>query len=447
MHTIDRETPLAPQAALDALRARILADGFPFLLDLSASRGSYLHDELSGRDFLDFYSFFASQPIGLNHPRMQELAFREALLEAATTKVANPDMYTRHYVDFVRTFDRVAGLPGFEHFFFVDGGALAVENALKVAFDWKVRRNLAAGRGELGHAVIHFRQAFHGRSGYTLSLTNTHDPRKTMYFPKFPWPRIDNPAIDHRLPEERRAADVAAREQAAIAQIERAVAERGHDLAALIIEPIQGEGGDNHFRPEFLARLRELCDRHEMLLVFDEVQCGMGITGRMWCCEHFDVRPDVLCFGKKTQVCGLMAGGRVDEVADNVFKVPSRINSTFGGNLADMVRSAQYLRIIEDQRLVDNAAAVGQYLLEGLRRLAARHAGVSAVRGRGLMCAFDLPEEKLRNDLRRACFERRMLVLGCGAASVRFRPVLDVDRATIDAGLAILDEALTAVGA
>ncbi len=447
MHKIEREPAQSPQAALDALRARILADGFPFLLDLEASRGSYLRDELTGRDFLDFYSFFASQPIGLNHPRMHEADFQAKLLSAATTKVANPDMYTRHYADFVRTFDRVAGMPGFEHFFFVDGGALAVENALKAAFDWKVRRNLSAGRGEIGHGVVHFRQAFHGRSGYTLSLTNTHDPRKTMYFPKFPWPRIDNPALNHRLAPSERGADAARREALALRQIEAAVAEHGHHLAAMIIEPIQGEGGDNHFRPEFLAALREACDRHDLLLIFDEVQCGMGITGRMWCCEHFDVRPDILCFGKKSQICGLMAGRRIDDVPDNVFKVPSRINSTFGGNLADMVRAAQYLRIIEEERLVDQAAEVGAHLLEGLRRLESRHAAVTAARGRGLMCAFDLPEEKMRDELRKACFARGMLVLGCGASSVRFRPVLDVSRQTIDAGLAILDEALRAVGA
>jgi L-lysine 6-transaminase len=435
---------LTPSEALEMLRSRILADGFSLLVDPQASRGAYLHDALSGYDVLDFYAYFASQPITYAHPRMRDPEFQARLLIAATTKVANSDVYTTYFAEFVQALDEVAGLPGFEHYFFIEGGSLAVENALKAAFDWKVRKNLAAGRGELGHRVIHFRQAFHGRTGYTLSLTNTADPRKTMYFPKFDWPRIDNPAIDFSLPEPQRAQEVAARERAAVSQIEQAVAQHPHEVAALIIEPIQGEGGDNHFRGEFLRSLRELADRHDFLLVFDEIQCGVGITGRTWACQHFDVLPDILCFGKKMQVCGIMSNRRVDEV-DSVFKVSSRINSTWGGNLTDMVRATQYLRIIEEERLVQRAADRGQHLLEGLHRLARAHACVSAVRGRGLMCAFDLPDAATRDRLRRACSERHMATLPCGTRSIRFRPVLDIEPSDLDRGLEILDEALHAV--
>jgi L-lysine 6-transaminase len=404
-----------------------------------------MHDAAAGVDYLDFYAYFASQPIGYNHPRMREAAFQARLLVAATTKVANSDVYTKYYAQFVKTLEQVAGLPGLDHYFLIDGGALAIENALKVAFDWKVRKNLAAGRGEIGTKVIHFRQAFHGRSGYTMSLTNT-DPAKILYFPKFDWPRIDNPRIDFTLPEPRRTQDVIAREHAAVKQIESACAQHGHDIACLIIEPIQAEGGDNHFRPEFLRRLRELADQHDFLLVFDEIQTGVGITGRMWCCEHFDVLPDVLAFGKKMQVCGIMAGPRIDEV-DNVFKVPSRINSTWGGNLADMVRATQYLRIIQDENLVDHAAEAGEHLLEGLRELQRRNSSVTAVRGRGLMCAFDLPNKQLRDLLRQACWDRHMLTLACGERSVRFRPVLDIDSSEIDRGIEILEEALISLNA
>jgi len=430
--------------AMEVLRSRILVDGFGFLLDPQASRGAYLHDAASGADFLDFYAFFASQPVTYAHPKMRDPEFQARLLVAATTKVANSDVYTKFYAEFVRTLDEVAGLPGFERFFFIEGGALAIENGLKAAFDWKVRRNLAAGRGELGTQVIHFRRAFHGRTGYTMSLTNT-DPKKVMYYPKFCWPRIDSPAINFALPEPARTQDVQQREEQAIAQIEQAVAANPHDIAALIIEPIQGEGGDNHFRGEFLRRLRELCDRHEMLLIFDEVQCGVGITGKMWCCQHFDVLPDILCFGKKMQVCGVMAGPRLDEVPDNVFRLSSRINSTWGGNIVDMVRATQYLRIIEAEKLVERAARTGEHLLEGLHRLAGRHALMSAVRGRGLMCAFDLPDAAARDALRRALYERRMLVLPSGERSLRFRPVLDVPIEDVDRGLEILDEALSAL--
>src|SRR5262249_20793199 len=160
-----------------------------------------------------------------------------------------------------------------ERYFFIDGGALAVENALKAAMDWKVRKNLAAGRGERGTAILHFEHAFHGRSGYTMSLTNT-DPRKTDYFAKFPWPRLPAPCIDFSLHEAEAKENVLARERRAEAEIQKIIARSGTDLAAVIIEPIQGEGGDNHFRAEWFRTLRRICDESDILLIFDEVQTG-----------------------------------------------------------------------------------------------------------------------------------------------------------------------------
>jgi len=436
---------VAAKDAIDVLKTRILVDGFHLVVDLEKCHGSYLYDGASGREYLDFYSNFASQPIGYNHPRMKDPEFQARLAIAATTKVANPDLYTQFYAEFVRTVEEVVGVPGFDHFFFIDGGALAVENALKTAFDWKIRKNLAAGRGEKGMQALHFKQAFHGRTGYTLSMTNTSDPRKTMYFPKFDWPRVDNPMLNFELPEAHRALDAEARELVAQGQIHAAIARNPHDIACIIIETIQGEGGDNHFRAEFLQALRDICDKHEMLLIFDEVQCGMGITGKAWAFEHFGVAPDIICFGKKMQICGIMANRRIDEI-DSVFKVPSRINSTFGGNLADMVRATQYLKIIRDEQLFDHAARMGTRLLDALMQLKSRHACVTNVRGLGLMCALDLPDGKFRDAARSACQDRQMMVLSCGDRSLRFRPLLDVDPADLDRGVAILDEAIKAAG-
>jgi L-lysine 6-transaminase len=437
-------SPAEAQQALDTLRRRILVDGYEMIMDLGASSGEYFVDATSGKKFLDFYGFFASQPIGYNHPKMSTPEFEQRLLRAAKIKVANSDIYTEEYARFVGTFDRVAGMPGFDRFFFIDGGGLAVENALKAAFDWKVRKNLAAGRGEKGSQIIHFSRCFHGRTGYTMSLTDSPDPRKTMYFPKFDWPRIAAPAIDFALEGEARNADVAARETTSLDEIRRVIDASDHDVAAIIIETVQGEGGDNHFRPEFFRGLREICDQMEVLLIFDEVQCGMGITGSMWACEGIGVMPDLLAFGKKTQICGVMAGKRLDEV-ENVFKVSSRINSTWGGNLADMVRVTRYLEIIEEDQLVDNATKMGQRLLEGLQTLQAKHRCVSAARGAGLMCAFDVSSAEVRGSVLKECQQRQLLVLPCGDRSIRFRPMLDVSAEEIDSGLAILDEVLASV--
>ncbi|HVM51340.1 MAG TPA: aminotransferase class III-fold pyridoxal phosphate-dependent enzyme, partial [Candidatus Acidoferrum sp.] len=210
------------------------------------------------------------------------------------------------------------------------------------------------------------------------------------------------------------------------------------DVAAIIIEPIQGEGGDNHFRAEFLQALRRICDEHEVLLIFDEVQCGMGLTGKTWCCQHFGVLPDLLAFGKKVQVCGVMAGPRLDEVKDNCFRLPSRISSTWGGNFCDYVRSTHYLRIIEEERLVENARAKGEIFLRELQGLAKQCPVVSAVRGRGLMLAFDLPDTARRDAFWKGAFELGLLVIRCGERSIRLRPVLDVKDEVIEQAMKIM---------
>ncbi len=430
---------IKPEAVVTALEKHVLVDGFRVVIDLEKSRGSRLVDAASGRELIDLYGFYGSQPVGFNHPRFEQPDVQRQLLLAARNKIANPDVYSTHYATFVDTFSRVAGLPPLDRYFFIDGGALAVENALKAAMDWKVRKNLAAGKGERGTDILHFERAFHGRSGYTMSLTNT-DPRKTDYYAKFAWPRVPAPSIDFSLPEADRKAAVIERERRAEAEMRDIIARTGDDIAAVIIEPIQGEGGDNHFRPEWFRTLRGLCDAHDILLIFDEVQTGLGTTGKTWCCEHFGVLPDLLAFGKKTQVCGVMAGPRLDEVRDNVFRLPSRINSTWGGNLTDMVRSTHYLRIIEEERLVQNAADTGRLFLDELRRLAADEPLLTGVRGRGLLLAFDLPDRDTRERFYKGLFELGLLAIRCGERSIRFRPVLDLTPAVVHEALALLRE-------
>src|SRR5713101_5228405 len=238
---------VSPQAVVPELEKHILVDGFKLVFDPEKSRGSRFVDAATGRELIDLYGFYASQPIGFNHPHFDRPEVQADLLTAAKVKVSNADIYTSQYATFVQTFARVVGLPPLERYFFIEGGAVAVENALKAAMDWKVRKNLAAGRGERGTEIIHFTQAFHGRSGYTMSLTNT-DPRKIDFFAKFPWPRITAPVLDFSLPPAQRSQSVIEKEQLAEKQIRGVLAQRAVDIAAIIIEPVQGEGGDNHFR-------------------------------------------------------------------------------------------------------------------------------------------------------------------------------------------------------
>jgi L-lysine 6-transaminase len=425
------------------LARHLLVDGFDLVLDLERSHGSWLVDARDGTEYLDLFTFFASNALGMNHPALaHDPAFRAELLTAALTKPSNSDVYTVAMARFVDTFARVLGDARLPHLFFIEGGAAAVENALKVAFDWKSRWNEAHGHDPArGTRVLHLREAFHGRTGYTMSLTNT-DPVKTARYPTFDWPRIDNPYVRAGIsaPEQREC------ERAALRQAREAFAAHPHAIACAIVEPIQGEGGDHHFRPEFLAALQQLCHAHDALFVVDEVQTGGGLTGTAWAYQQLGLAPDVVAFGKKTQVCGVMAGGRVDEVPDNVFAVSSRINSTWGGGLADMVRARRILEVVEADGLVPRAAALGRRLLAMLRNLATHHPGVTDPRGRGLMCAVTLESRQLRDVVvERLRIDEHVIVLGCGTRSLRFRPALTVSERELAAGVAALDRVLTAL--
>jgi len=416
----------------------MLTDGYDLVLDLKKSKGCRIYDSRRGKYFLDCFSFFATAPLGCNPPELTTPEFIKKIGELAVNNPTNSDIYTVEMVEFVETFAKYAVPKNFHHLFFISGGALAVENGLKTAFDWKIRKNIARGKGEKGTQVIHFKEAFHGRTGYTISMTNTFNLDKTRYFTKFTWPRITNPKIRFPLTSENLKRVTNLEKQATI-EIENAVARNPDDIAALIIEPIQGEGGDNHFRKEFFKELRRLCDQHEMMFIVDEVQSGVGLTGKMWAYQHFDVEPDIIAFGKKTQVCGIMVTDRVIEVEDNVFHVPSRINSTWGGSLVDMLRSQKYLEVIQKDHLIENAAKQGVYLLKGLEELQENYPRVlSNARGRGLMCAFDLPTPEQRDEMKKRLYEKNMIIMGCGASTIRFRPPLIISSEEIDEALDII---------
>ncbi len=423
----------------ERLAKHILADGYPIVMDMDKSHGSYVVDE-NGIEYLDLFSMFASTAIGYNHPHL--MAKIDFLGRNAVNKPAMSDIYTKDYADLIDTFERVAMPKELQYLFFISGGTLAVENALKTAFDWKTRLNFSRGIEKEASDVIHFKQAFHGRSGYTLSLTNTKDPRKYEYFPKFDWPRIENPKRIYPVTEDN-LCKVVESEKRAIEQIENALQTPKNKVACIIIEPIQGEGGDNYFRKEFFQKLREICDREEILLIFDEVQTGMGMTGKMWAFQHYDVIPDVISFGKKTQVCGILANKeKLDQIPNNVFKESSRINSTFGGNYIDMLRFKLILEVIEQEKLVENAEEKGKYILSKLNEIAKETKKIHSVRGLGLFIAFDFSSDLDRSEFIKICFENHMIILPCGENSVRMRPHLNISEEDTNKAIEIIKLAL-----
>ena len=427
--------------AKETIGSRMLADGMDLIIDLDKSHGSWVVDGRNGREYLDLFSMFASMPVGYNHPYI--LKNNDRLLRSVINKPTNSDIYTMEMAEFVETMGKIAQPDYLPHSFYVEGGALGVENALKTAFDWKVQKNMSKGIKGKGNQIIHLSECFHGRTGYTLSLTDSPDKRKTKYFPKFKWPRVINPKIQFPMNTEN-LENVISLEEQSIRQVKDAIYDNQDDIAALIVEPIQGEGGDNHFRGEYLQALRELALENEFLLIFDEVQTGIGITGKMWAHQNFDEAiPDIIAFGKKTQCCGIFCGTRIDEVEDNVFNISSRLNSTWGGNLADMVRFTLYLEIIENEGLVEKAAESGAYLLKHLENLQNDYYPlVSNARGRGLFCAFDLPDGDVRDSVVNNIMDEGAVILGSGVRSIRFRPHLNISRNEIDQGISMIKNSL-----
>ena len=444
---------MKPQEAKNNIGKRILADGMDQIIDLNKSHGSWLIDSRDEREYLDLFSMFASLSVGYNHPYLLEN--KDRLMTSALNKPTNSDVYSIEMAAFVDTMGRIAQPHYLPYAFYIEGGGLAVENALKTAFDWKVRKNLSKGIKNKGSQIIHFKECFHGRTGYTMSLTDSPDPRKTLYFPKFDWPRIDNPKINFPLNDEN-LEDVINKENIALEQIKDAIRNNPDDIAGLIIEPIQGEGGDNHFRCEFFKELRNLANEEEFLLIYDEVQTGVGITGNMWAhqsftphsckcdCEDASTAPDIISFGKKTQVCGIFASKRLDEVEGHVFHESSRLNSTWGGSLVDMVRFTIYLEIIEKENLVQNANDMGKHLSKCLNDLQANHPNiVSNVRNKGLFGAFDLNDGEQRDSLVGAILNEGAMMLGCGAKSIRFRPHLNITEQEMNDGFSMIDKAIS----
>ena len=441
-----------PKKVHSIIGKHMLADGMEQVIDLNKSHGSWLVDARDGKEYLDLFSMFASMPVGYNHPYLLEN--QERLIAPTLNKITNSDIYSTEMAEFVSTMGQIAQPDYLPYAFYVEGGALGVENALKTAFDWKVRKNIKAGNGEKGSKIIHFKECFHGRTGYTMSMTDSPDPRKTMYYPQFDWPRIDNPKINFPLNDES-LSKVIQTENIAVNQILEALDKNKNEIAGLIIEPIQGEGGDNHFRCEFFQQLRQLANEHEFLLIYDEVQTGAGITGSMWAhqqfnpnkcncdCKDANVEPDIISFGKKTQVCGIFAGKKLDEVENNVFHESSRLNSTWGGNIVDMVRITIYLEIIAKEKLVENAATNGSYLLQKLKGIQEEYSDViSNARGSGLFAAFDLQDSSQRDSLANLIISEGALILGSGEKSIRFRPHLTIAKEEIDLADQIIRRAI-----
>ena len=402
------------------LNKKFLFDSFPTVWNIKKSHNSFLYN-CDGEKFLDFHGGFGSNPIGWNHPKLQKHFKDNIDINIFTNKPANCDFYTQEYLDFIDKFKSEVIPKAYPYCFFIDGASLSVENALKIAMDWKYQKNKDKNETL---SIAHFQKAFHGRSGYTMSLTNT-ERHKIEKFTKFNWPRFQ-PSPKRELSDENQRIQ----DYFAIKEIERYIVDNKKQVAGMIIEPVQCEGGDRHFTKYFLQNLQRICNQNDILFIVDEVQTGFYTTGKPWCFQHYDLEPDLVSFGKKTQQCGVFGGKRLDELENNCFNTSGRLGSTWGGNHIDMIRSSKIIDIIKEDNLENNAIERGNQWLNNMKTIESKE--INNIRNIGLLMSFDMKTFEIRNRFLDILKKNKLLCLGAGDKTIRMRPNLSVSSEEIE---------------
>ena len=407
---------------------------FPFVFD-NQGRGSGSHVmDIDGNVFLDFNSQICSNPIGYNHPAMIEAL--HPYLNRYPLKVAGDDFFLQEREEFQEML--VSRLPTpLSRVFIINSGAEAVENAIKTAY-YHTKRQFG----------LSIQGGFHGRTLGALSFTNSKTNHK-QFFPSLPARRL--PFIDEFASDEKR--------EFAIEQTQNLLHQdvSPQEIAFLIFEPIQGEGGYRVPHPKYIKELRTITKENNILMIADEVQSGMGRTGKMWAHQHFNIDVDLMSAGKALQV-GATIGS--DEVFFSNESDACRISSTWGGgDLIGLAMGINVMKIIDKEHLVSNAEKQGQYLKKKLSEMAEETAENKKIQfqqpnGKGLMIGmkinkpgmvnakYDKANKFLRDQLVDGCYENGLLILGAGWNNIRFAPPLNVTTDNIDEAISVIDEVI-----
>lgn len=425
---------------LEELNNYVIATPYPFVVDLEKSAGMYLAT-VDGQRLFDWAGYFGSKLIAHNHPRLSEPDYVSRLVRAANNKVANPDFLTPECLEYYRLLYRLAPEPlkSVPHLevYAVNSGAEAVENMMKYLVAKFNAKRRAQNKTITGRRFLYFDQAFHGRTVYALAVTQTTDPVATKDFHgltvggnvKLPFP-----AIDSSLPD----AENERRTDEALRTVELVLSQMADDTVGIIVEPIQGAGGQRVALPRFFAGLSELANRFDVYLAFDEVQTSLGPTGKMFAIDHFALPypPMAVAVGKKFGCGAVYMQDPLEDIGV--------LDSTWGGTLADMVRVVQEVKIVEDEGLIEAVPAKGERLAAGLRAIVARYPDTLVnVRGMGLYQGFSLRNPKNKGKLVEIAREKYdLLLLGAGTDAIRTRPSLSVTDADIDQFLELLEKAV-----
>lgn len=427
---------------LTELSEFVIAEPYPFVLDIAKGQGMFL-ETVDGQRLFDWAGYYGSKLIGHNHPGLYEPEYTKRLVVAANNKVANPDFLTKECLDYYQLLYRIAPeimKSDTLEVYAVNSGAEAVENMMKYLVA-KFNQKRAKKGGPSGHRrFLYFDKAFHGRTVFALGVTQTIDPVATKDFLgltttgniKLPFPSYSSDLSEE---ENLRAAEHS------LQQVESALSLMSDEIVGIIVEPIQGAGGHRVAIPQFFQGLSELAHKYDVYLGFDEVQTGLGATGKMWAIDHFDLPypPMAIATGKKF-------GNGVVYMVEPLEDV-GVLDSTWGGSLADMVRVVREFEILEQEDLISKAAIKGELLAKGLRELVSKYFPmVRNVRGLGLYQGISLDSTSRKARLIDvALTEYQTILLGAGSRSIRTRPNMSVTEDEIAHFITILDQAIATV--
>lgn len=433
--------PISAQM-LDELSAYVIATPYPFVLDLEKCEGMWL-ETVDGQRLFDWAGYYGSKLIGHNHPGLYEPGYVQKLVRAANNKVANPDFLTRECLEYYRMLHRlgpeIIKRAGSLEVYAVNSGAEAVENMMKYLVAKFNQKKIDEGKTISHRKFLYFDKAFHGRTVFALGVTQTIDPVATKDFHgltssgniKLPFPAY---ASENTYAENLRNA------LKALEQVESVLSLMAEEIVGIIVEPIQGAGGHRVAVKEFFQGLSELAHKYGVYLAFDEVQTGLGATGKMWAIDHFDLphAPMAIAAGKKFGTGVVYMKEPLEDIGV--------LDSTWGGTLADMVRVVREVEIMESEGLMARAAVNGERLAKGLQALVDKHPMLSNVRGLGLYQGVSLSSSELKGKLVQVAREEfGLLLLGAGSRSIRTRPNLSVTAAEVDEFISLLDQALTRI--
>ncbi len=391
-------------------------------IDFQNSYGSFLVDKDTGEKYLDFFGQYATLAVGYNHPIFKTEQYLDEIKAVAHQKITNCEILSDESAAFDEKFRAFTSKGIFTHYHYACTGALAIEAAVKTAMDYK-----GAGHDR----VISFKRSFHGINGYGGLYTDRFEPvnQRLSGFAGSQWEPLDNPVLEYDdgdiVIDEGRVSKV-------LGEIED-ILKNEKNVCAILVEPIQCTFGDRYFPDSFFRGIRNLATTYDVPLIFDEIQVGFGGTGKLWYFEHTSIKPDILVFGKKTQLSGIA----VREKFSKIFEKAIRLEVTWDADLMDMIRCKYIMQVYEDNNVLDNVNAMASILKAGLMKIP----GIVNIRNSGLLFAFDFNESVQRDSFLKFMIENKMLCNPTRDKTIRLRPNLLVSKDEINQSLSIMENA------